>query len=92
MQMSISLNNSTVLVLVKSTKLRANSNSNSNSKLELDDFEPSTTVTSLHDEKGILRSTMKNVIAAHLHPPCEQRYSDSMKQRRVNLLVFVVQH
>jgi len=39
MQMSISLNNSTVLVLVKSTKLRANSNSNS--KLELDDFEPS---------------------------------------------------
>ena len=32
MQMSISLNNSTVLVLVKSTKLRANSNS----KLELD--------------------------------------------------------
>jgi len=39
MQMSISLNNSTVFVLVKSTILRANSNSNS--KLELDDFEPS---------------------------------------------------
>ena len=39
MQMSISLNNSTVFVLVKSTKVRANSNSNS--KLELDDFEPS---------------------------------------------------
>jgi len=35
-----------------------------------------------------LWSTNKYVIAAHLHPPCGQMYSDSTKQHRVNLLVI----
>ena len=29
------------------------------------------------------------MIAAHLHPPCGRRYSDSTKQRRINLLVII---
>ena len=35
-------------------------------------------------------STTKYVSAAHSHPPCGRRYSDSTKQRRVNFLVSVV--
>ena len=64
MQMSISLNNSTVLVLVKSTKLRANSNSNS--KLELDDFEPSCVcVVSLREVLG-LATTLRLGLTTYL--------------------------
>jgi len=39
-------------------------------------------------KNGLLCSTTKYVIAAHSHPPCGRRYSDSTKQRRINLLVI----
>ena len=41
-------------------------------------------------KNGVLWSTNKYVIAAHSQPPCGRRYSDSTKQRRVNLLVRLI--